>query len=74
MVVECVAERKGLVVTHRYCPDRPYLELRIPDDAEVVTSIECTFAGRDQGISSQTSARVENPMYLTLTPQIRMVQ
>lgn len=51
MVVECVAERKELVVTHQHCPDRPYLELQIPEDAEVVRFIECSFVGRDQGKS-----------------------
>ncbi|KAK2603388.1 hypothetical protein N8I77_009852 [Diaporthe amygdali] len=49
MAFECVAERKGLVVTHQHCPDRPYLELQVPDDADVVRSIECLFVGRDQG-------------------------
>lgn len=49
MVVECVVERKGLVVTHEFCPDRPYLELQIPNDARAVEYIECTFLGRDQG-------------------------
>lgn len=51
MASECLAERKGLVVTHQHCPDRPYLELQVPDDADVVTSVECCFVGRDQGTS-----------------------
>ncbi|KAL1872743.1 hypothetical protein Daus18300_004289 [Diaporthe australafricana] len=49
MVVECSAERKELVTIHQFCPDRPYLELRIPDNAGSVKFVECALVGRDQG-------------------------
>lgn len=41
--------RTDLVEVQEHCPDVPYLELVVPDDAGRVRSIKFTWQSRDQG-------------------------
>jgi hypothetical protein len=45
----CFVERKDAIQVHDHCPERPYVELEVPQDAKRVHAV--TFAGtsRDQG-------------------------
>ncbi|KAF5969542.1 heterokaryon incompatibility (het-6OR allele) [Fusarium coicis] len=45
----CFVERKDAIQVHDHCPERPYVELEVPQDAKRVDAV--TFAGtsRDQG-------------------------
>lgn len=46
---ECHIERSDLIQVHDHCPDRPYIELRVPDDAKAVAAVTFTTISRDQG-------------------------
>ncbi|KAK8091275.1 Heterokaryon incompatibility protein 6- OR allele [Apiospora phragmitis] len=47
------AERIDLRTVHQHCPDRPYLELTVPDNAIAVTFIKYHVYSRDQGRAGQ---------------------
>ncbi|KAG5811104.1 hypothetical protein H9Q74_006174 [Fusarium xylarioides] len=49
-------ERKDAIQVHDHCPERPYVELEVPQDAKRVTAV--TFAGtsRDQGWADRSEA------------------
>ncbi|OAA55271.1 heterokaryon incompatibility protein [Niveomyces insectorum RCEF 264] len=47
----CSAKRQDLVHVSPYCPERPYLELTIPDNARSVCSARFVITSHDQGIS-----------------------
>lgn len=41
--------RRGVVQVHEHCPQRPYVELIVPDDVQTVTAASFTTVSRDQG-------------------------
>ncbi|KAK4098417.1 HET-domain-containing protein [Parathielavia hyrcaniae] len=43
------SRRRGVVQFHEHCPQRPYVELTVPDDAQTVTAASFTTVSRDQG-------------------------
>ncbi|CAM1508928.1 Fc.00g026670.m01.CDS01 [Cosmosporella sp. VM-42] len=45
----CSAKRTELIQVHDHCPDRPYVELEIPQDAKSVVAVSFTTISRDQG-------------------------
>jgi hypothetical protein len=42
-------KREGLIEVSRYCPERVYLELRVPDDIHSVTRVIFRIVSHDQG-------------------------
>ncbi|KAI1415062.1 heterokaryon incompatibility protein-domain-containing protein [Hypoxylon sp. FL1857] len=56
--VECTSERKELVEIDENCPRRPYVEIRVPDNAKTVLAVHFTTVSRDQGW-----ATVDGPSY-----------
>ncbi|RKL25729.1 hypothetical protein BFJ68_g356 [Fusarium oxysporum] len=52
----CFVERKDAIQVHDHCPERPYVELEVPQDAKRVTAV--TFGGisRDQGWADRSEA------------------
>lgn len=49
MIRERRAERTELVQVHDHCPDRPYIELEVPEDAKTVVGVTFSVISRDQG-------------------------
>ena len=47
----CTAERADLIQVHDHCPERPYVELEVPQDAKSVIAVSFTAISRDQGQS-----------------------
>lgn len=54
------SERRDLYIVHQHCPDRPYLELEVPEDFLKPRFIEFEVDSRDQG-KSQVSSVVAPP-------------
>ena len=50
MIKRVVARRKNIVTIHEHCPDRPYVELVVPEDFRAACYVEYTIDSRDQGI------------------------
>ncbi|KAK8029312.1 HET-domain-containing protein [Apiospora marii] len=50
---ELSVERNDLSTVHQHCPDRPYLELTVPDNTIAVTFIKYNVSSRDQGWADQ---------------------
>ncbi|KAK8059186.1 hypothetical protein PG996_009116 [Apiospora saccharicola] len=50
---ELSVQRNDLSTVHQHCPDRPYLELTVPDNAIAVTVIKYNVCSRDQGWADQ---------------------
>ncbi|KAK7998375.1 hypothetical protein PG989_006415 [Apiospora arundinis] len=50
---EVSAERSDLCTVHQHCPDRPYLELTVPNNSVSVTFIKFKISSRDQGWADQ---------------------
>jgi hypothetical protein len=46
---ECFAERKDAIQVHDHCPEQPYVELEVPQDAKRVTAVTFEGVSRDQG-------------------------
>jgi hypothetical protein len=44
----CV-RREGLIKVSRYCPERPYVELRVPEEINTVRGIAFRILSHDQG-------------------------
>jgi len=42
-------KREGLIKVSRYCPERVYLELRVPEDIHSVTRVIFRIVSHDQG-------------------------
>ena len=53
---QLVVERRDLVIVHQHCPDRPYLELVVPEDFHAALYIEFTAESRDQGMFIRPSS------------------
>ncbi|KAJ4252017.1 hypothetical protein NW762_011318 [Fusarium torreyae] len=53
---ECFVERKEAIQVHDHCPEQPYVELEVPQDAKRVIAV--TFGGisRDQGWADNPEA------------------
>ncbi|CAI6094252.1 unnamed protein product [Clonostachys chloroleuca] len=49
---KCSASRAHPIQVHDHCPDRPYIELRIPSDAKSVEAVTFTAIAHDQGWAS----------------------
>ncbi|CAG9982216.1 unnamed protein product [Clonostachys byssicola] len=49
---KCSASRTHSIQVHDHCPDRPYIELRIPSDAKSVEAVTFTAIAHDQGWAS----------------------
>lgn len=45
----CFVERKDAIQVHDHCPERPYVELEVPQDAKRVTAVTFGGTSRDQG-------------------------
>ena len=43
------ATSAGLVVVSRHCPERPYVELRVPEKFKSIIAIIFTISSHDQG-------------------------
>ncbi|CAH0057758.1 unnamed protein product [Clonostachys solani] len=48
----CSASRAHDIQVHEHCPDRPYVELRVPSDARSVGAVTFTAISHDQGWAS----------------------
>ncbi|CAH0027674.1 unnamed protein product [Clonostachys rhizophaga] len=46
---KCSASRAHPIQVHDHCPDRPYIELRVPSDARSVEAVTFTAVSHDQG-------------------------
>lgn len=57
---ELSVERSDLSTVHQHCPDRPYLELTVPDNAIAVTFIKYNVCSRDQGIEFRLALSMHN--------------
>ena len=57
---ECSVERRDCIQVHDHCPEQPYVELEVPQDAKRVTSV--TFGGisRDQGKNINLLSRAKD--------------
>ncbi|VUC23018.1 unnamed protein product [Clonostachys rosea] len=54
-VQKLVARRAELVQVHDHCPERPYVELKVPENVEKVLSVEFSTVSRDQGWADDKS-------------------
>ncbi|KAM0208638.1 hypothetical protein ACHAQI_006841 [Fusarium lateritium] len=53
---ECFAERKDAIQVHDHCPEQPYVELEVPQDAKRVTAVTFEGISRDQGWADRAEA------------------
>ncbi|KAM5345125.1 hypothetical protein ACJ41O_010987 [Fusarium nematophilum] len=51
IIRECTAVRRELLQVHDHCPEQPYVELEVPQDAKKVLAVSFTTTSRDQGWS-----------------------
>ncbi|CAM1503623.1 Fc.00g012140.m01.CDS01 [Cosmosporella sp. VM-42] len=51
-----VAKRCQLIQVHDHCPERPYIELKVPEDAKAVVAISFMALSRDQGCWADDAA------------------
>ncbi|KAF4424738.1 hypothetical protein F53441_14220 [Fusarium austroafricanum] len=49
-------ERKDAIQVHDHCPERPYVELEVPQDAKRVTAVTFSGTSRDQGWADRSEA------------------
>lgn len=47
------AARSALIIVSEYCPERPYVELEVPSDIEIVTEVTFKTVSHDQGYSDE---------------------
>ncbi|KAJ3549234.1 hypothetical protein NM208_g611 [Fusarium decemcellulare] len=53
-IKECFAEHKELLQVHDHCPERPYVELQVPQDSKRVVAVSFTAVAHDQGWADRT--------------------
>ncbi|GAP84250.1 putative heterokaryon incompatibility protein [Rosellinia necatrix] len=47
--LKCTSTRHNLVHVYEHCPQRPYVELKLPQDVQCVTAVSFITVSRDQG-------------------------
>ena len=50
-IKQLVARRNDLLVIHEHCPDRPYVELVIPEDFQTASYVEYTIDSDPTGLT-----------------------
>ncbi|KAM0549854.1 hypothetical protein ACHAPJ_009296 [Fusarium lateritium] len=53
---ECFVERKEAIQVHDHCPEQPYVELEVPQDAKRVIAVSFGGISRDQGWADNPEA------------------
>ncbi|KAH9904278.1 hypothetical protein F4778DRAFT_57817 [Xylariomycetidae sp. FL2044] len=70
MAKQISVARKDRYVVHQHCPDRPYLELKVPEDAKSVKFVDYAVCSRDQGTANSMLC-CDARLRLTSEPRLR---
>jgi hypothetical protein len=61
---ECFVERKDCIQVHDHCPEQPYVELEVPQDAKRVIAVSFGAISRDQGKNTCPDEKVKCADYV----------